>query len=323
MAINKATVVGTFILGALVLTVGAILFFGGSHLFSDRIRAVAYFQGSVAGLEVGAPVSFRGVRIGEVTQVSVVFSPSTTVVQIPVIMEINRSKIIWEGREITYTPERFKGLVAAGLRAQLDQPSLITGQLDINLNFRPDQPAHLVGARPDLPEIPTVPSDFERLKETLSKLRIQELVNSAQRTLDSVHQLAAHLDTVVDPLSGSIRRTADTATHTLQTADDAIRDLHSEASVTLHSITGLSDDAQRQVNLRGADLGRTIVKLDATATKAAALLDSLNGMVAPRADVRADLESTARDLAASASSLRSFSQTLERNPSALLSGSTK
>ena len=70
MAAARPAAVGGFVLGALALVVVAILLFGGSHLFAPRFRAVAFFHGSVAGLEIGAPVTFRGVRIGSVQQSS-------------------------------------------------------------------------------------------------------------------------------------------------------------------------------------------------------------------------------------------------------------
>jgi paraquat-inducible protein B len=90
----------------------------------------------------------------------------------------------------------------------------------------------------------------------------------------------------------------------------------------LRAVTALTNDGRRQVDTRGDDLGRALARIDDTARKAGTLLDSLNQLTAPRSPLRSDLESAARDLAASAGSLRNFSQTLERDPSALLTGAT-
>jgi paraquat-inducible protein B len=47
------------------LIVAAVLFFGSGSIAEKRLPMVSFFHGSVAGLRVGAPVTFRGVRIGE------------------------------------------------------------------------------------------------------------------------------------------------------------------------------------------------------------------------------------------------------------------
>ena len=54
----KPAAVGGFVLGALIIVVAAILFFGGSEAFSSKTRAVVYFDGSVGGLGPGSPVTF-------------------------------------------------------------------------------------------------------------------------------------------------------------------------------------------------------------------------------------------------------------------------
>lgn len=321
MALSKATVVGSFILGALALGIGALLLFGGSQLFVRHLRVVAFFEGSVAGLQVGAPVTFKGVRVGVVRHISIRLSPDTAVARIPVLMDLDRGRISWGDGELTGT--RYRKLIDAGLRAELEQQSLITGDLSVDLELRPGTPAHLVGALPGVLEIPTIPSGFERLRASLYQLQLGSLIDAAQRALLAIQKLSTHLDQVVDPLADSARHTADTASETLQTADAAIRQVQADASATLRSIKSLSDDSRQQINARGADLGRALAQIDATARKADTLLDSVNALVAPRSQVRGDLESALRDLAASASSLRNFSQTLERDPSALLTGATQ
>ncbi len=61
---RKALIVGSFIMGALALEVIAIVTLSGMSLLAHRLRVVAVFGESIAGLEVGAPVTFRGARIG-------------------------------------------------------------------------------------------------------------------------------------------------------------------------------------------------------------------------------------------------------------------
>ena len=71
MAATRPLLVGSFVVGALVLGVIGIIVFGGRHLFTRTTRVVVVFAGSVAGLDVGSPVTFRGVRFGKVSAIRV------------------------------------------------------------------------------------------------------------------------------------------------------------------------------------------------------------------------------------------------------------
>ena len=124
----------------------------------------------------------------------------------------------------------------------------------------------------------------------------------------------------LDPLADSAQRTSDVATKTLATADEAVRHMQADASTALHDLDVLLVDTRRQLDLRSDDLGRTLTASQRTVGKAELLLEALNGMADPRSQFRGDLEAAVHDLAAGASSLRSFGQTVERNPNALLMG---
>jgi paraquat-inducible protein B len=317
----RPAVVGAFILGALGLGVAAILFFGGMRLFTKTTRAVTFFDESVAGLDVGAPVTFHGVRIGSVKGIVVRFSAGDTMTaRVPVFIELRPNQIIWEGKRLAGTPADFDRLIHAGLRAQLGLQSLITGQLRVDLDFRPGAPARLVGTALGVPEIPSVPSEMGQVWEQLTKLRLQDLADSAQRAFAAVERLSTHVDSVIGPLADNTNRGIDAARQTLQTTDKAVRQLQAEASTTLRDLDSLLVDAHRQLDARGGELGRTLVAADRAARQAEILLNSLNGLAEPRSDFRDNLEAAVRDLAASASALRGFAETIERNPNALLTG---
>jgi paraquat-inducible protein B len=314
----RPAVVGGFILGALALAVAAILFFGGMRWFGSQARVVVFFPESVANLDVGAPVTFNGVRIGSVESISVHVSAHTMSARIPVYLQIDPHRVIWEGRPFSAGDN--EELVKAGLRAQLALQSMITGQQRVDFLFRPDTQAQRVGSGTDVPEIPAIPSEFGELRSQLSGLQLRELTETAQRTLASLGKLASHLDAEVDPLMEHVVRTTDAATHTLGTADQAVQKLQTEASVALHDLDGLLLAAHQQVDGLGGQLGHTLASFDHTMQKAQVLLDSLNGMTEPSSELRGDLQATVRDLAASASSLRNFAETIERHPNALVMG---
>src|SRR5271165_4363559 len=220
---SRPAVVGGFILGALALGVATILLFGGMRLFATSSRVVVFFSESLAGLDVGSPVTFHGVRIGSVQSMAVVYSTETMTARTPVLLELELNKVILEGKRLNgYEPD-FERLVRAGLRAQLAMQSFVTGQLRVDLDFQPGTPAQLVGAAPGVPEIPTVPSELGQLRNELTQLRLHELADTAQRALASVGRLSDHLDATLDPLAQSAHRTLDAATQTLQTTNEAVR----------------------------------------------------------------------------------------------------
>ncbi|HEX2940644.1 MAG TPA: MlaD family protein, partial [Rhodopila sp.] len=132
----KPAIVGGFILGALALGVVAILLFGQLRLFSTTSRVVAFFDESVAGLDVGAPVTFQGVRIGSVESISVELSTKNMIARVPVVLQLDPQKIIWQGHSLTRNEEDYRRLLDAGLRAKLAQQSFVTGQLRVDLDFR-------------------------------------------------------------------------------------------------------------------------------------------------------------------------------------------
>src|ERR1700743_515716 len=109
--------VGSFVIGAIVLVVIAIVALGSANLFQSRPHAVAYFPGSVNGLAVGAPVTWLGVRIGSVTEVRMDFDAQRRAVRIPVFMEFEPERVNIVGGEADTI--KIKDLVSKGLRAQL------------------------------------------------------------------------------------------------------------------------------------------------------------------------------------------------------------
>jgi paraquat-inducible protein B len=320
MAAAKPAAVGGFVLGALVLAVAAILFFGGSRLFERTTHAVVFFEGSVAGLDIGAPVTFRGVRVGSVQRVALhLFTEGHA--RIPVTLELLPGQVTVDGADVQRDPSGVERLVAAGLRAQINVQSFVTGQLRVDLDFQPGTPVERVTADVDgLPQIPAIPSDFDRLRRTIADIPVQEVVQTAQRALIGIERLAGRLDTELQPLFDSARRGIDTAGRALDVTEQAVVRLQTDASHTLRELDALAADTRRQLGDRGGEIARLLGSADRAARQAETLLASLNGMTAPRSQFRNELEATVRDLAASASSLRGFAGAIERDPSAVLRG---
>jgi paraquat-inducible protein B len=272
MSKANPALIGGFVIGAIALLVIGLLVFGGTGWFAQRNKYVAYFPGSVKGLRVGAPVDFRGVSIGQVTEIRVVFDPAHVSASIPVIMEFDPSLIVVVGAgPILSEAQDAQRLIDAGLRAQLQSQSLLTGLLFVNLDFRKDAPLRLVGGAQPYPEIPTIPSEIEQLQQSAGDVasELPGLVKNLNQLLTTVDQelqaskgsfqgIVADVASVAEVIraqapafegivanaqgaSGEVRQSAATLDQILQTNSDAIGTLIDEWTVTAGSVRRMAD----------------------------------------------------------------------------------
>jgi len=300
MSAAKPALVGVFVLSGLLLAVAAILLFGGMRLFSPAVHAVVYFRGSVANLDIGAPVTFRGVRVGTVTAVTVNLDMTDLTARIPVFLDLYPSRISLRNGTGGQMEASFDRLLKAGLRAQLTMQSLVTGQLRVDLDLLPDAEATTVGGDSGRTEIPSVPSQLQTIEEEIAALPLKQIAENASQALISIRQVADTLPPRIGPMADSFKQTSDAA------------------RVTLEDIDRLAVAGQHQLTANGDELKRVLAASDRTARDAEAMIASLQEMTAPNSPMRSDIQATLRDLAASASSLRGFTHQIERDPSALL-----
>jgi paraquat-inducible protein B len=311
MAADRSVAVGAFVLGGLALGVAAILLFGGMTLFSRNVRVVAYFPGSVAGLAVGAPVTFRGVQVGSVAGMRVHVALSDLQAVIPVFLDLDPSEITWTQGRLARGGADFRRAVQDGLRAQLVSQSLVTGQVAVDLDFHPGLQAGPELATGAIPEIPTMPSDIQHLKDELIQMNLPALAKQASQTLVSIQHAADTLSGETAPIVQSALQTAAEARTTLQAATVAIRAVQQDGARTLGNIDGLAVAGRGQVLTTGKTLDVVLAQADQ-------LVATLNTAMSPGAPMRGDLEAALRDLAASAASIRQLTRHLERNPTGTL-----
>jgi paraquat-inducible protein B len=240
MSKANPAVIGGFVVGAIALLVIGLLVFGGTNWFAQRNKYVAYFPGSVKGLRVGAPVDFRGVTIGRITQIRVLFDPQAVTARIPVIMELDPSQIEMTGPEEATPRTEPERMIKAGLRAQLQSQSLLTGLLFVNLDFHPDAKLRLVGGNEPYLEIPTIPSGFEQLQESAGDVaaRMPEL-------LDQLNGLLADLNQALDQTSGEFGSIVSDVAVMAKQASEAMPKLVARteaATEDLHRVAGTVDE---------------------------------------------------------------------------------
>ncbi len=326
---TSKTMIGAFVLGAVALGVAAVVVFGSGMFFTTKYTFIMFFENSVNGLQVGAPVLFRGVPIGSVTSISIDANTESLHFYIPVIVEIESGKVRVTvdrktQREETpmqarkEPPEKFLGiLIERGLRAQLVTQSFVTGQLAVALDIMPDTTARLVGDSP-LPEIPTVPSTFEKLTQTLSRLPLETLVDRLTTAVEGVDRLINSPQ--IQALPAKLDTTLVEGTDLLRDIREKIDPLAANLEVAVKSYAELAKGLdQRSAGLSTA-AGKTLANLDATLKEGSAALSSIQKLTRSDSPTVTDLQGALREIAAAARSLRVLADYLERHPEALIQG---
>lgn len=182
---NKA-LIGAFVIGAVVLLIMGIITLGSGTLFKRTNKYVLFFDGSIKGLSVGAPVIIRGVKIGVVKDIHLVYDPTIDDLITPVVIEVESSLIKNVPKRLSI--DDYKELIKAGLRARLDIQSFITGQLMIALDFYEDKPAKLHNVAKQHPEIPTLPTSSD-IFELMEELPIKDIADNLGQTVTGLNKL--------------------------------------------------------------------------------------------------------------------------------------
>lgn len=303
----KPAVVGGFVLGALLIGAAAILAFGGTRWFSGSEQVVVVFTDSLAGLTAGSPVTFRGVTIGRVESIRVRVSKPTIAPIIQVYLDLEPDKISWSSGPSTGARADLQSAVIAGLRAQLSSQSLVTGELSVDLDFHPNAPVVLVDSAPGPLQIPSIASDLQQFKDQVRDMNLPQIAAQTREILNSLQQLVDTLGPEIAPISHRLQAT-------LAASASAVQQFQAQSTQTLIQIQNLSGESQRQIATDGDALHTLLQSAQVATVHTDELAVSLNDMTSPRSPMRADLDGSLRDLAASSSSLRLLTQELERNP---------
>jgi paraquat-inducible protein B len=247
-ATTKTTAVGIFVLVAIALAIVAIGMFGGSKLFEPRLSYVIYFEGSVTGLNVGSPVTFRGVKVGSVSDIQVAIKDDDELIHLPVFIHINPRRFSGLPPSFDNTEARhfIRQLVNRGLRAQLQLQSLVTGQLMVDLDFYPDRPARYSDGPDPVPELPAIPSDLEVISKSLKQLPVEEMVARTLNVLDGLDRLVNSPD-----LPEALAAAKESAVHLealLRRMDEQAEPTLTEVQALVRELKGLVESAQQHLD---------------------------------------------------------------------------
>ncbi|WP_301966847.1 MlaD family protein [uncultured Desulfovibrio sp.] len=304
------TAVGAFVIGGLTLLVAGIILLGGGRMFSDDIEYVLYFDGSVSGLNIGAPVVFRGVPMGQVTRISLEANPRDASVTIPVYIRLDENSIVRAGvaGELTdnFRQEILRRLIQRGLRARLQLQSLITGQYRVELDFLPNTPANFRSPMPDR-EIPTLPSPIDTLQRTVASLPLEEMAHTTAGILEKLN--AALAGDALERGLNAFAATFEEAQGLLAGMQESQKTL----ALALEKLDVAATSAQH-------DLPQALQSTRDAMNNVSSVSLATKAIVERNAPLTQELRRLIQESTAAVRSLRAFMDVLERNPEALLRG---
>ena len=257
---------------------------------------IALFDGSLRGLSIGAPVEFRGIRVGTVTDIKAEVDQKSRKIYLPVYFQIEPERIqatsasdrvVEESNAKAY--KNIDAMVKQGMRAQLMTGSLLTGQLYVELDFHPDLPVKGLNYKRKYPIIPSVPTTMDEFRTTAHSL-LRKLRNLP-----------------LDKIAHEILETTEGANQLVNSpeAQEAMQSLNA----ALANVEKLTEGMDKRVNRLQYSVEKTLLK----ARQALELAD-------PNSPAAENLNSALKELAAAARSIRVLADYLEQHPEALVKG---
>ena len=267
----------------------------GESTITKKRPFIALFDGSLRGLSIGAPVEFKGIRIGTVTDIKSEVDRKSMKIDLPVYFQIEPERIKTTSTNDAVeetTAQAYKNIdtmVRRGLRAQLMTGSLLTGQLYVDLDFHPDLPVKGLNYERKYPVIPSVPTTMDEFRTAAHSL-LRQLRNLP-----------------LDKIAHEILETTEGANQLVNSpeAQGAMQSLNA----ALKNVEKLTEGMDKRVNRLQFSLEKTLAK----AREALELAD-------PNSPAAENLNSALKELAAAARSIRVLTDYLEQHPEALVKG---
>ena len=312
--------VGMFVLAGIIALLAVIFFLSGAQLHPG-LQEETYFQESVQGLNVGTSVKFRGVTIGQVTDVGLVaaeYPPPTAAdedkkvyQQIVVRFRVNPKKL---GRT-----DDLASLIAHGLRVQIE-PQGITGLAYLDLSFvNPSQyPVTSVPWTPQSPVVPSIPSTLTQIQDA-----VQQVMSSLSHV--DLPKMVGDVSALTNTLTEEF--TTGDANHAIANADRLLANLNTQVAqsrlpATTAAVRNLAAGPQTlqiiaQLNQATAQMARLSGQLPALVAASQAAINQADETTA---DVQSQLMPILQDMKAATANLRTLSAELKANPAQAILG---
>lgn len=269
----STTVIGIFVIGAVLLAAVGIVVFGSGKYFTKKYDYVAYFSGSVKGLNVGAPVLFRGVKVGSVTNIAMEYDAKDMTFNIAVAIQLTETSThvineeYVEDMKEASQDEFILDLINRGLRAQLAPQSFITGLLYVNLEFQPETEGKLRGSEiwgsdMEMTEIPTIPSNMEELARTFENLPFEKIADNLANMTASIDRLVR--SPKLPAILSSVEKATANFNQTMITLNTQLATLSADIKTMINNTNRLVNNLNQQVD----PMARGVINTTDAATNA-------------------------------------------------------
>lgn len=309
--------VGAFVFGTLILTFLMILFFSGGHFWSPRDRYELVYDTSIKGLNVGAAVTIKGVKIGEVIDIKARMYGDSLNIFNTVTVEIDPKMLEREGQH-SRRGELIDELIKRGLCAQLRLQSLLTGLLYVDVDFRPGKNAQTKNIQTEYKQIPTTPTDLEQLTRDLEAIDVNKLGKNLQEIVSGINTLVND-----SSLQNLVKNTEQTLI-AVRTSADAVKLQAGRFGEVVLPLAQHSDQTVQELNRTlpqlTAKLDETLATLQQTAIALQKTSANTTYLTSEDSPLLYRIESAATSVNSAAEQVRRLTDTLERQPEAILRG---
>ncbi|AEX24940.1 MlaD family protein [Vibrio parahaemolyticus] len=302
---------GLFVVSALVSLFVVLFILGGRSLFEPKMIVETYFDASVSGLEVGAPVRYRGITAGEVVSIELsdVFYESSVPRENRKSYVVVRSEITGSKRTLEEWNKSIEISVDRGLRATT-QLAGITGQQYLSFDYTTADEGLSFDWVPEYPYVPSTKSSTGKIVSG-----IQDLIDRLDEA--DINTLVSNINTLIGTLNSKIEQ-VDAESLNMQlielliNTNQMVKNVNGvvsdpEVKAIISSVAQITKNLNTSLNDEG-DINRLIKDLD----RAAVRLDVI------MADNQSDVNYVIKDLRVTVENLKSFSETLKNQPSSII-----
>jgi phospholipid/cholesterol/gamma-HCH transport system substrate-binding protein/paraquat-inducible protein B len=308
--------IGVFVILGFIIVVVGIVLFGAGKFFREKVMIETYFDQSVQGLDVGAPLKFQGVQIGNVSEIAFVFNYYKTennyvlvrsqIYPDKVGIRKIRGKILSEDERKAL----LQGMIDKGLRLELASQG-ITGLAFLNMVYLPSrrQQPLPVDWKPEYFYVPSAPGTItlitqtiEHLTETIQTIDIKAITDKVDRLLKTTNQAVE--DAQIAAVSQDIRKLVVSLEGNSNNLDEILQSKEVQQSLQNFSMT------MENVNSVSKEIPRTIAELNKS-------LNEINRFTSVQ---RQQLDAIFEDIRMTSENLRELTDTAKRYPSWVLFG---
>jgi paraquat-inducible protein B len=310
----KTVAIGAFVIGAIMIAIGTLTLLLGS-VFKHEEKVVMVFDGSVKGLNVGAPLTLRGVKVGAVTDIQLILEPDKSNVTMMVEANFDPKNIRRIG---VADSDLIEELISRGMRAQLNIQSLLTGLLYVELDFYPDSPLNLADIDSPYVQLPTIPTNLQRIAKKLEDIDIARVTDELEAISTGIKSLVSGEDFQALPTN---------VTRTLDSLSDLSSRLQEQLASTGPKLDTVLDKTATTVSTANTEIPKLATQVESnlkTLNEAIAAfkhgMSGVDGLVAPDSPTLYELNNALKEMTRAGRSLQSLADALEAQPESVIRG---